>query len=426
MVYDKKDKNGNWRYLRPFDIMKSELGERFEQVNDSAFEVYSEGVKRLIEYFQGEFPREKFRVDVKRMVLHPKVLEKDLETDDERKAFRIAYNFTVRCAALDVGRCVLPSSTLTHLGLFGNGRFYTNLISHLKTSSLYESLERGGKLEEELSKVIPTFIKRNRKRTYLQEIYFEMREHSMNLFLDITPEDDKVTLVPEAECIDQVVASALFPFAKVSLSQILDVVRELSNDKKLEILETYRGNRKTRFDRTGRGLEADYPITFDLVGGFAEYRDLERHRMLTQQRQLLTTDLGFIMPPEMGVVRLEKEVETLVDRMGDLNSDLKRAGFREASQYATLFNNRMRFMMGMNLREFQHLTELRTQPAGHFSYRSMVMEMTDKLVGRDPWAKTFLEFVDYSDPDNRISRAKEQSRIAGKNLAKGIQGDLDF
>jgi len=200
----------------------------------------------------------------------------------------------------------------------------------------------------------------------------------------------------------------------------------LPGDKKSEILETYKGKRETRFDRTGRGLEAGYPITFDLVGGFAEYRDLERHRMLTQQRQPLTTDLGFIMPSEMGIVGLEEEVETLVDKISDLNSDLRRTGLGEASQYATLFNNRMRFKMGMNLREFQHLAELRTQPAGHFSYRSMVMEMARKLIDRDPWTKTYLEFVDYSDPDNRISRANEQSRIAGKNLVKGIEGDMDL
>jgi len=29
-------------------------------------------------------------------------------------------------------------------------------------------------------------------------------------------------------------------------------------------------------------------------------------------------------------------------------------------------------------------------------------------------------------PDNKITRAKEQSRIAGKNLAKGVTGDVDL
>ena len=82
--------------------------------------------------------------------------------------------------------------------------------------------------------------------------------------------------------------------------------------------------------------------------------------------------------------------------------------------------------MGMNLREFQHLSELRTTPAGHYGYRSLVMEMADKVKERHHWTEKALEFVDYSDPENKISRAKEQSRIAGGNLRRGLSGDLDF
>ena len=112
--------------------------------------------------------------------------------------------------------------------------------------------------------------------------------------------------------------------------------------------------------------------------------------------------------------------------MSDLNSDLRHAGLEEASQYATLFNNRMRFMTGMNLREFQHLSELRTQPAGHFSYRSMTMEMARKVIEKYYWTEKSLGFIDYSDHGNKISRSKEQSKIAGKNLSSGIDGSIDF
>ena len=83
-------------------------------------------------------------------------------------------------------------------------------------------------------------------------------------------------------------------------------------------------------------------------------------------------------------------------------------------------------MMGMNLREFQHLSELRTQPAGHFSYRAMVMEMARQVGKEHPWAASAFQFVDYSDPGNKIARAKEQARIAGKNIASGIDGAVDM
>lgn len=424
--YDVKDSEGKWRYLRPKEIMESGLGKKFEEVNDVAFEVYSESVKRLSDFFKKEFPRDKFEIRADRFGEVRFIKEKDIMDDVDRKAFDNAYNFTIRCAALDVGRGVLPSSTLTHLGLNANGRFYTNLISHMKSGDLEEMVERGFKMESELNKVIPTFIKRNRDNQYLRKIRSDMKQLAKENFSGIIPTEDRVSLVTEVSYLDMTVASSVFPFTNISLPQILGRVSEFSEEKKTSIIERYVGNRESRRDRSGRGLESGYPLNFDLIGGFAEYRDLERHRMLTQQRQKLTTDLGFIIPPEIGIVGLEDAVKEVSYQMADLNSDLNHAGLDEASQYATLFNNRIRWMKGMVLREFQHLSELRTQPAGHFSYRSMAMEMADKVAEKYAWAKHAFGFVDYSDPGNKISRAQEQSKIAGKNLSSGVDGSTDY
>lgn len=424
--YDQKDKDGKWRYIRPKEIMSSPFASQFESVNDLAFEVYQEGINRLVEYFRIQFPESEFAIDVERN--GSKVnLKKHQLTAEEEKAFRTAYNFTIRCAALDVGRCVLPSSTLTHVGLFGNGRFFTNVITHMKSSELEEEHERAKDIERELNKVIPTFIKRNREVPHIKEKNAHLRRVAYDLFPSIQPVAQWVDLLDNHEnYLDTLLASALYPYSNLSLRQILYEIQKMPEWKKIELFNSYVGKRETRRDRTGRGLEAGYPLTFDLVGCYAEYRDLQRHRMLTQQRQLLSVDLGFVMPPEMVTIGLEKEVEEVVRRMEELNHNLRNAGLLIPSQYATLFNHRLRFMLGMNLREFQHLSELRTQPAGHFSYRSMTMEMARAVKQKYPWAESAFKFVDYSDPGNKITRAKEQSRIAGKNLSTGVKGDVDF
>jgi len=253
-----------------------------------------------------------------------------------------------------------------------------------------------------------------------------MRERVQAHFKSIEPTAERVTLLPRADYLEEVVSSALFPHAHISLLQILREVQKMPLENKIDIFKDYVDERKSRRDRTGRGLEAGYPLTFDLVGGFAEYRDLERHRMLTQQRQDITPSLGFIIPPEMRSIGLEQEVKEVEAMMSDLHSDMQHVGLESAAQYATLFNHRMRFMLGMNLREFQHLSELRTQPAGHFSYRSMVMEMAQKVTAQYPWSNQAIGFVDYSDPGNKIARAHEQSKIAGKNLTAGIDSSLDL
>ena len=406
--------------------MNSILREEYEKVNDRAFEIYSELVKVLQEYFKKKLPEEEFEIEVERDKGKTKVKKSELRGEDEEKAFRIAYGFTIRCAALDVGRCVLPSSTLTQLGIYGNGRFFTNVLNALKSGELEEEREKGFELEAELKKVIPTFIKRNKEDVRIKIRNKIMREISKQLFSWINPKDDSVTLVERANFLDENVSSILFSYTNISLQQILNEVKKMPYQQKLEIIEKYKGKRNNRRDKIGRGFEAGYPITFDLVGCFAEYRDLQRNRMLTQQRQLLTTDLGFVMPSEVIEVGFESKVMEVVNGMEELNKELRELGFVSASQYATLFNHRIRFMMGMNLREFQHLSELRTQPAGHYSYRAMTMKMAEQLSARDGWINLATEFIDFSDPGNKISRAKEQSRIAGKNLAKGIDGGIDF
>ena len=429
VVYDQKDEAGRWRYLRPKELEGGDfatLRTQYEATNDRAFEVYAQSVGLLKTHFERVFPRSEYQIPVMRAGERVKVGESDLQGDAEKRTFRNSYAFTVRCAALDVGRATLPSSTLTHLGLAGNGRFYTKLITHLKSCGLMEGAERGQALQTELNGEIPTFVKRTREDERLAEIDVAMHGLAGKLLKGVSPTDESVILIPRADPLDEVVTACLFPYTNLSLQQIVGEVREMDGETKRDILLAYKGHRETRFDRSGRGLEAGYPYLFDLLGGFAEYRDLERHRMLTQQRQPLTTDLGFIMPPEMEIIGLENEVEEVVGMMEDLNSNMRHAGLDLAAQYATLFNNRIRFMMGMNLRELQHLSELRTQPAGHFSYRAMVMEMVKQVTARDPWTDIFLEFVDYSDPDNRITRAGEQQRIAGKNLATGVDGGTDL
>ena len=425
--YDAKDENGKWKYLKPKEIINCGLGNIYEKINDRAFEVYCDLVTKLQEYFKKQLPENEFDIEVTRDGKRIKANKKDLINEDEIKAFNTSYGFTIRCAALDVGRCILPSSTLSQLGILGNGRFFTKLLTSLKSSELEEEKEIGLNIEKELNKVIPTFIKWHKDDPKLfRERGDRMRLIASGLFSDIIPDGESVTLVSRGEDLDEVITSSLFPYTNISYNQILKEVKKLSYSDKIVIFKEYIGKRETRRDRTPRGFEAGYPITFDLVGNFAEYRDLQRHRMLTQQRQLLTTELGFVMPAEVKEVGMEPDVLEVVMMMEELNKELKRRGMLVASQYATLFNHRLRFLFGMNLREFQHLSELRTVPQGHFSYRAMTMEMAQKLKERDEWTELATEFINYTDPGNKIARAKEQSRIAGDNLLKGVDGSIDL
>ena len=59
-----------------------------------------------------------------------------------------------------MSRGLLPAGTLTNMGVYGNGRFYEQLIHKLNCQNLAELQEIGKRSQEELAKVIPSFVRR--------------------------------------------------------------------------------------------------------------------------------------------------------------------------------------------------------------------------------------------------------------------------
>ena len=424
--YDEKDEDGNWRYLRPKEIMESEFAVEYVETNDQLFGVYSRLVPKLIEHFKGVFTEDQFTINFEKDGEVVKLRKDELTTDEQKRDFRIGYRFTVRCAALDVSRRLLPASALTNVGFNINGRGVVNLLTVMKSSDLNEDQERAVGLETELDKVIPTFIKKNRRIEEWSEINSKMDLIAKDLFTGIVADTEPVTLVRDTDYFTEVIAYSLYPHTNISLEQIMDVVEPLSLTEKENIFGISIGKRDSRRDRTDRGIEAGYPIVYNTVMTYGAWRDVHRHRMTTQRRQPLTSDLGFVMDPEIGEVGMEEEVRQVVEKMHDLNVKLRKAGFGLSAQYTGLLGDRIRAVFGMNLRSAQQMLELRTQPMGHYGYRVICMTEADKLYERDPWTEMALQFVNREDPGGKISRAKEQGWIVGKNLQKGVDSGIDL
>ncbi len=427
VLYDVK-KEGHWRYVRPKNVMESGLGEKFVRTMDFLFDTYAELVEPMQEHFRKKLPPEKFLIEVERGGKVQKAGFDRLENDSERKAHRIAYGFTIRSAACDVIRCILPACTKANVGLVGNGRFYSGLISKLLSQELREAHDLAESIREALNTQIPTFIKRAERNDYLADNHRKMRTFCAELFKGV-PIDKSAEVVfledkPEDYSIN-LLANMIFPHVQHPTEQIRGVVRALPEDRRKEILETCVGGRRSKRDRPVRAFEYGYPIGFDIVAGFAEYRDLQRHRMLTQQRQDMSVLLGYSIPEEIGEIGKSEAVQECFDRTEQLHHDLKRGGMEEEAQYATLFNHFIRWNLGMNLRELGHLTELRSQKAGHPKYRRTVQMMARLYLKRYPEMTEVLKFVDYNDYDGGITRAEQEARTARKSLATGVFDDMD-
>ena len=427
VLYDVK-RNEQWRYVRPEAIMKSGLAELYVQTMDFLFETYAGLVEPMQDFFRKKLPTSTFKIEVERDSRIVMVGVGELANESEQRAHRLAYGFTMRSAACDVIRCILPASTKANMGLVGNGRFYSGLISKLLSQELDEGWTLAENIRKALGTQIPTFIRRAGKNEYLAENQKKIRELSIALFKNVSIETVPEVVLIEDKVEDYTInllANIIFPHVQHSTPQIRNVICALSKEKQNEILYTAIGDRKNKRDRPPRAFEYGYPINFDVITGFAEYRDLQRHRMLTQQRQDMNVLLGYSVPGEIDEIGKGSIVQECFERAASLHGELIRAGLIREAQYAPLFNHFIRWNMGMNARELEHLTELRSQKAGHPKYRRTIQMMAKLYLQRHPEMEPMLKFVDYNDYDQGITRAEQEARTARKSLATGVFDDMD-
>src|SRR3990170_6803700 len=189
VVYDQKDEQGGWRYLRPKEIMQSSLAGEYESVMDELFDTYASLVLPMQEYYKKIKPLAEAEYDV----LGKGIKQKRVDLSDEKdiKAFDRTYGFDIRSKTCDTIRVLLPASTLTNVGLFGNGRFFQNLISHLYTHELDEMNLLAQKAHDTLGQIMPTFVKRAKRNDYLANTRKNMQALADQILAGITPQEEQ-------------------------------------------------------------------------------------------------------------------------------------------------------------------------------------------------------------------------------------------
>src|SRR5205807_752286 len=144
------------------------------------------------------------------------------------------------------------------------------------------------------------------------------------------------------------------------------------------------------------------------TANFGAYRDLQRHRMLTQDRQLLGTALGYDLPAELVEHGMAEPFQRAVESAAEAHGRLEEEVGPGIAQYAVPFAFRLRWYFRANLREVYHLCELRTTPQGHPDYRHVAQEMFRRVQEVHPRLAGFARFVDLSPGDELERRASER------------------
>ena len=399
VFFHQKDSNGNYRFYRGAELANDA---DYIRTCTMLFDTYVKLQAPLTIYLQKKYPK-----------------PNDGTTDR-------AYESTIKAKVCDLLRGLLPASTLTNTGLYGNGRAFEYLLTRMYSSDLPEMNRLAGDMQTELSKVIPSFVKRanDKHGVGTQEYWKSCRKNAAAESAKLGGSDNGASsnpVVPEVELIEyderaeqNVCAAILFSSGQFDYASAKNKADSMPDAERLALLTSYVGIRGNRRHKPGRAFEHAH-YTFAICGNFGQYRDLQRHRMLTQERQLLTCTWGYDVPKELSEAGLADEFEKAMQEAKVTYAKLLSSRGPALAQYVVPMAYRLRWYFHLSLREAFHLIELRSQPQGHEDYRRVAIKMHDEIKRVHLRLASFMKFVNRENV--ALERLESEKRIDEK-LAK--------
>ena len=360
-----------------------------------------------------------------------------------------AYDRTLKARAFDVARYLLPLATNTSLGQIVNARTLETQVSRLLSHPIAEVRELGNKLRDaatgpawnvnakaaadfvaklsaqpELAfeaanlltreiRTAPTLVKYAEPNSYLIQTRTELEQAASEILRDAAPACAPVVdLVERTETLEVELAATLLYWASHhSYRQVRDIVAALPASRVSEIIELGLKHRG-RHDEALRAFHAGAALRFDILMDIGGFRDMHRHRRVTQIKQGFTANHGYETPHSGDVAGLEEagvlaEYQAAVESAQAASGMIAQGSAPEASLsalYLLPLGTRVRCLFKMDFAEAQYISELRSAPAGHFSYRRVAWEMYLALERQHPSLAKYIRATDFTEPIDLLQR----------------------
>ena len=352
------------------------------------------------------------------------------------------YERTLRARAFDVSRYLLPLATNTSLGQIVNARTLETQIARLLSSPYAEVRHLGEKLkraalepahdlaaaaagelvheararDEQLGerleaallrpvRVAPTLVKYADPNEYEMKTRAELAEAARSLMageaIESAPEVD---LLNENEPLEiELATTLLYQHCLYPYRQIARRVAALDAAKRSEIIDLGLRHRG-RHDELARAFHSGQRFRFDILMDLGGFRDMHRHRRCTQVVQPFAAGtLGAEMPPEIAAAALDGRYRAAMQRVGEAQCKLSAAAPMSA-HYLSPLGHRQRALFKMDFAEALYISELRTTPTGHYSYRRVAWEMYRAVAERYPSLARYFRVHDVSAPVDLLKR----------------------
>jgi len=326
--------------------------------------------------------------------------------------------------AFDTLRGLLPMATLGQVAFRGNAQAFEYLINRTARHPLGELRWFSQEIKRELDKEIPSLLlrvtdeKSTDYQTYLNERYAAVRSVLGEGPVDSSSKAEVRLVEYDPESETKILAGIIFQQLHVGWDDALNRARGLPDSEKRVIFERYLFKRSARWQKVGRAFENAY-LRFEIVMDIGSYRDLHRHRMMTQERQTFSTFHGYSTPAELQHAGLSGQFEEALERANRVFRRVHTID-PDLAQYTVPLAYRVRFYQWQNFRQLFWETELRTVSQGHPDYRFIEQEKYRLVKEKFPVLASFM-LVDLNDYAIARRGTEEQMVAKEKRLIEKLK-----
>jgi thymidylate synthase ThyX len=365
-----------------------------------------------------------------------------------------AYERTLRARAFDISRYLLPLATNTSLGEIVNARTLETQVAHLLSQPHKEVRDLGALLkqaalspaynanEESLRalvaeirtvspeiadraerellrevRVAPTLVKYADPNRYEIETRRELQQAAAELMRDAAIEPAPLVDLLDNDLVDsdsrsndaieiELATTLVYGHCHYSYRQLRKTVGAAGEARRREIIDLGLRHRGSH-DEMPRPFSAGQQFRFDILMDIGGFRDMHRHRRCVQIMQDFTTAHGFDTPPEVEAAGIGSDYEAAMKRAETAMQKLSTTGIKEApqnAQYAIPLAFRKRTLFKMDFAEAVYISELRTTPAGHASYRNVAYAMYEAVAAKYPALAKYFRVHDVREPVDLLKR----------------------
>jgi thymidylate synthase ThyX len=353
-----------------------------------------------------------------------------------------AYHRTLRARALDVSRYLLPLATNTSLGQIVNARTLETQISRLLSDPHEEVRQLGERLRQAAAgsawnvqgearsalqreiaaldpalgaraealltrevKIAPTLVKYAAANDYVLATRSELAQAAAQLMKNAPIEHPPgpVDLLDDQPLEIDLATTLLYGACAYSYRQLARTVSSLEEARRSEII-ALGARHRGKHDELLREFSAGQGLRFDILMDIGGFRDMHRHRRCVQILQPFTSAHGYEVPEGLAEPGLLGQYDSAMNQAHKAFVHVSQAGFVENAAYVLPLGTRTRALFKMDFAEALYIAELRSTPAGHFSYRRVAWEMYQAVARKHPALAPYFRVADIHQPIDPLQR----------------------